>query len=233
MSAVKGVFRELRQAVLKGMGDTKVRLHQVTRNMDDHLDNVVRQVRDKDKFDDAPDMPKGSMRPKIADDALVPRRDCLGPDGKIDWSQAPEGGYTLDADGNAIKYDHVPQAGDRFDRYGDPNGRYVSPLPEDGPFSYDSRSLPYVENPNAYHAYEWVHSPADVRSVYDQLSPDVRNAVDDTLAKYDLDLSDLASVSRGEAAPIPAWGTSGGATQDLLPVSIDLLDKMGMIKEVR
>lgn len=62
-------------------------------------------------------------------------------------------------------HDHVPDAGDRFDRYGDANGRYVSPIPEDGPFSFDSRSLPYQENPNAYYQYEWTHSPADVESV--------------------------------------------------------------------
>ena len=99
-------------------------------------------------------------------------------------------------------------------------------------YTYDSRSLPYQENPNSYHAYEWTHSPADVESVYNRLDDDVRAAVDDTLAKYDLDLSDLSSVARGEVAPIPAWGTSGGATQDLLPVSVDLLDKMGMIREV-
>lgn len=232
MSAIKPVIRELREAVLKGMAHGKDRLHQLTDNVNSHLDDVVRQVRAQDTFTDAPDLPAPSRRRIPGDDTLVPRPECLDPDGDVDWSHAPHGGFTLDADGNPIKYDHVPQAGDRFDRYGDPGGRYVSPLTDDGPFSYDSRSLPYHENPNAYHAYEWAHSPADVRSVYEQLDPAVRTAVDDTLAKYDLDLSDLMSVARGEAAPIPAWGTSGGATQDLLPVSVDLLDKMGMIREV-
>lgn len=46
------------------------------------------------------------------------------------------------------------------------------------------------------------------------------------------DPSDLSHVSRGEAAPIPERGTAGGATQDLLPVSVDPLDNLGMIKEV-
>lgn len=230
MSAIKPVIRELREAVLSGMAHGKDRLHQLTDNINDHLDDIVRQVREQDKFDGESALPG---RPNGGDSTLIPRPECLGPDGDVDWSQAPGGGFVLDADGNPIKVDHVPNAGDRFDRYGDANGRYVSPVPEDGPFSYDSRSLPYHENPNSYHEYEWMHSPADVESVYNQLDDDVRTAVDDTLAKYDLDLSDLSSVARGEAAPIPSWGTPGGATQDLLPVSVDLLDKMGMIREVR
>ncbi|MCR2762628.1 hypothetical protein NQ152_03805 [Microbacterium sp. zg.B48] len=56
-SATKAVFRELRQAVLKGTAHSRDKLHHLADNMNDHLDNVVRQVRDKDKFDDAPDTP--------------------------------------------------------------------------------------------------------------------------------------------------------------------------------
>jgi hypothetical protein len=229
MSAIKPVIRELREAVLSGMAHGKDRLHQLTDNINDHLDDIVRQVRDQDRFDGDPGRPGDA----VPDGMLVPRPECLGSDGRIDWSRAPGGGYVLDADGNPIKFDHVPNAGDRFDRYGDPDGRYVSPIPEDGRYSYESRSLPYHENPGAYHEYEWLHSPADVESVYDQLDDDVRAVVDDTLAKYDLDLSDLSTVARGEVSAIPEWGTPGGATQDLLPVSVDLLDIMGMIGEVR
>ena len=52
MSAIKPVIRELSEAVLTRDGARKDRLHQLTDNMNDHLDDVVRQVRDKDKFDD-------------------------------------------------------------------------------------------------------------------------------------------------------------------------------------
>lgn len=228
MSSIKPVIRQLKEAILDGMVHARDKLHQLADNLNHHLDDVVRQVRDKDKFDDLPSSTGTRPRP---DSTLIPRDDCLGPDGRINWDAAPEGGFRLDADGRPIRTDHVPSAGDRFDRYGDPSGRYVSPIPDDGPFSYDSRSLPYHENANAYHSYEWARSPADVQSVYDGLGSDAREAVDDTLAKYDLELSDLSSVARGEAAPIPEWGTSGGATQDLLPVSVDLLIKMGMVRE--
>ncbi|MFS0732159.1 hypothetical protein ABC304_09140 [Microbacterium sp. 1P10UB] len=54
MSAIKSVIRELKDAVLKGMAHSKDRLHQVTDNVNTHLDDVVRQVRAQDTFTDAP-----------------------------------------------------------------------------------------------------------------------------------------------------------------------------------
>ncbi|MBT2484543.1 MULTISPECIES: DNA/RNA non-specific endonuclease [unclassified Microbacterium] len=51
MSVIKPIIRETKQAVLTGMAHSKDKLHQLTDNMNDHLDNVVKQVRDKDKFD--------------------------------------------------------------------------------------------------------------------------------------------------------------------------------------
>lgn len=53
MSAIKPVFRELREAVVHGMGHAQRRLHQVADNLDDHLDDVVKAVRDQDTYDDA------------------------------------------------------------------------------------------------------------------------------------------------------------------------------------
>nr|WP_315266867.1 hypothetical protein [Microbacterium lemovicicum] len=59
MSAIKPVIRELKDAVLKGMAHSKDKLHQVTDNVNTHLDDVVRQVRAQDTFTDRPDMPSG------------------------------------------------------------------------------------------------------------------------------------------------------------------------------
>lgn len=233
MSAIKPVIRELKQAVLKGAAHSKDKLHQVADRLTEHVDTVARAVRDKDRFDDAPST--STRRPDVhtPNDRMEPRPECLGPDGRIDWdTHAPHNGFVLDADGNPITQRHVPAAGDRFDRYGEPNGRFVSPIPEDGPFDYDSRSMPYRENPNAYHQYEWNHSPADVRAVYDGLDEPIRTDLDDAMDKYGLTLDDLTSVARGEAAAIPAWNLPGGATQDVLPLSVELLHTMGMIKEL-
>lgn len=54
MSAMKSAIRELRQAVLTGMTHSRDKLHQLADHLTDHLDNVVRQVRARDTFDDAP-----------------------------------------------------------------------------------------------------------------------------------------------------------------------------------
>lgn len=56
MSAIKPIIREVKQAALKGGAHARDRLHQLTDNMNDHLDNVVRQVRDIDRFDDSIDV---------------------------------------------------------------------------------------------------------------------------------------------------------------------------------
>lgn len=52
MSAVKPIFRELRQAVLRGSAHAKDRLHQLTDNLSDHTAAVSRGVRDEDVFRD-------------------------------------------------------------------------------------------------------------------------------------------------------------------------------------
>lgn len=54
MSAIKPIIREVKQAVLKGMAHSKDRLHQVTDNLNVHLDNVGMQIKNIDKYDGAP-----------------------------------------------------------------------------------------------------------------------------------------------------------------------------------
>lgn len=56
MSAIKPIIRELKQAALKGGVHARDRLHQLTDNVNDHLDNVVRQVRDTDRYDNSVDV---------------------------------------------------------------------------------------------------------------------------------------------------------------------------------
>ena len=51
MSALKPIFREVKQAALKGFGDAKVKLHHVADNMDNHLDTVVKKIKGQDTFD--------------------------------------------------------------------------------------------------------------------------------------------------------------------------------------
>ncbi|WP_243228601.1 polymorphic toxin type 15 domain-containing protein [Microbacterium sp. CIAB417] len=51
MSAIKPIIRELKQAALKGFAHADHKLHQLTANMDGHLDTVIREVRDRDNYD--------------------------------------------------------------------------------------------------------------------------------------------------------------------------------------
>ena len=55
MSVLKGILRDVKQAVLKGFSKTKNDLPRLADRMDDHIDRVIRGVRDEDVFD-APDL---------------------------------------------------------------------------------------------------------------------------------------------------------------------------------
>lgn len=52
MSTLKPILRELREAALKGGAHAKDKLHQLTDNLDGHLDTVIRRVRQSDVFDE-------------------------------------------------------------------------------------------------------------------------------------------------------------------------------------
>jgi hypothetical protein len=115
MSATKAVFRELKDAVLKGMAHGKDRLHQLTDNMNDHLDDIVRQVRDQDTFDGAPDTPAAPRpyNPVRGEDGRyqpgsLPSIDELraltrtAPDTAFYWSGRDANGVGVGPDGSGI-----------------------------------------------------------------------------------------------------------------------------------
>lgn len=51
MSAIKPIIREVKQSVLKGFAHAKDKLHGVADNLTQHVDDVARQVRGQDRFD--------------------------------------------------------------------------------------------------------------------------------------------------------------------------------------
>lgn len=161
-------------------------------------------------------------------DVQIPKGpDVLQPDGSIDWSQVPGDGYVLDASGEPIRQPHTPQVGDVLDRYGPPEGRYTSPVPENGPYTYDQRSLPYVENPAHYHRYEVVGDMSDLRSVYDRAPQHVK----DELLAGGLKPEYLGSQGyRGDIAP--GFGSTGGGVQVQLPLTAAQLITLGVLKEI-
>lgn len=161
-------------------------------------------------------------------DAQIPKGpEVLQPDGSIDWSQVPGDGYVLHTNGDPNRQPHTPQPGDVLDRYGPPDGRYTSPVPDDGPYTYDQRSLPYVENPAHYHRYEVVGNLSDLRGAYDSAPQHVK---DDLLAGG-LKTEYLDSQGyQGEIAP--GFGSIGGGVQVQLPLTAEQLMVLGVLKEI-
>lgn len=60
--------------------------------------------------------------------------------------------------------------GQVIDRYGSENGSYVCEVKNGVPQDYDSRALPYEENPEMYHQYEIVKDMDDFKSQIENLT---------------------------------------------------------------
>lgn len=58
MSKLKPIFESLHEAAVRGARRADLKLHQLADNHADQLDDWVKKIRDKDKFDDKPDAPK-------------------------------------------------------------------------------------------------------------------------------------------------------------------------------
>ena len=161
----------------------------------------------------------------------------LKADGTIDWKKlAPQNGYVLDASGNAIKKPYLPQIGKLLDRFGPPDGRFTCPVEDGTPYSYTQRSLPYVEDASQYHQYEVVGDIKNIKEYVDKCADlKVKAKIEDTVNKlYDGDYTKLAeSTSKGEVASIKSIGTEGGAEQVELPLTVDQLEKIGILKEIK
>ena len=146
----------------------------------------------------------------------------------VDWSEVPQRGYVLDAAGDAVRVPHVPATGSVIDRYGPPNGTFTSPVPDSGPYVYDQRSLPYVEDPGHYHQYEVVGDLGDLRPYYDAAPARVQQLVDRAVERGYFTWN--TSPMQGEIAP--GFGSAGGGQQIELPLPVSLLEALGLLKEI-
>ena len=157
----------------------------------------------------------------------------LNPNSSMNWNKAPEGGYKLKADGTAMKEEFVPKIGEIIDRYGNANGRYTSPIINGESFSYTERSLPYVEDLSNYHQYEVVGDFSKIEYYVKNCSDiKLKTQIDANVIKYyDGDYSKLISY-KGEIAGIKDWGTGGGIQYEF-PVTVDQLEKLGLLKEIK
>ncbi|MEY2195374.1 TNT domain-containing protein [Neobacillus sp. BF23-41] len=167
------------------------------------------------------------------EDIQIPKNPrVLNEDGSINWSEVPNGGYVLDADGNAIKEVYVPKPAEILDRYGPANGRYTSPVLEGKPFNYDQRSLPYLEDLSKYHQYEVT---GDFSKLEDYVSkcknPQLKLKIEaQVLRYYNGDYSKVVTHQGGIAE---GFGSSGGGIQNELPLPVGWLEELGLLKEVK
>jgi hypothetical protein len=168
--------------------------------------------------------PEGLQIPKSPDVLAVGVDESFG----VDWSEVPQRGYVLDSHGHAIRSEHVPAVGSVIDRYGPPNGTFTSPVPESGPYAYDQRSLPYVQDAGHYHQYEVVGDLADLRHAYRAAPPDVQAKIDWAIDNgyFTWDKKPM----QGEIAP--GFGGAGGGTQLELPLPVRVLEALGVLKEI-
>ncbi len=208
-----------------GAGDVNKLLKQSTCNTDDFYKYL-----NKINSDYADIYAKTGKWPS---DVQIPKSpDVLMTDGSIDWSKAPEGGYVLDSKGDAIKTLQVPSIGDIIDRNGPSSGRYVSPIVNNKPYSYDMRSLPYIEDSSSYHKYQVVGDLTKIK-VYVANCTDtkMKAQIDAYVTKYyNGDYSKL-NTYYGKIAKIEGWG-SGGGFQYEFPMKIEWLIQLGLLKEI-
>ena len=151
--------------------------------------------------------------------------------GRIDWAQVPNDGFKIDITGSPIKEPHFPKKGEQIDRYGPSDGRFTSPIVDGKPYSYDQRSLPYIEDVSKYHQYEIKSDFSDIQRYYEnstniQLKNDIKAYMD----VYGLTFEDLV-IQKGEIAP--GFGSLGGGIQYQLPLPTSMLEELGLLKELK
>ena len=100
-------------------------------------------------------------------------------------------------------------------------------------YSYAERSLPYVEDSANYHQYEVIGDFTKIEEYVNNCTNiKLKTQIEARVKKYYKgDYSRLISY-RGKAASVDGWGT-GGATQYELSLSVEQLEGIGQLKEIK
>ena len=166
------------------------------------------------------------------DDVLIPINEtALNQFGDYNWSLAKEGGYKLDSTGKAIKESYIPKIGEKIDRYGPENGRYVSPMVDGKSYAYNQRSLPYVEDVRQYHQYEVIGDFGNIQNCIDSLTDKTTKLKIEAYIKkyYNGDISKL-NVYKGDIAPVKEWNSINCGIQYEFPLPVDFLVELGLLR---
>ncbi|EUJ29155.1 hypothetical protein MFLO_11230 [Listeria floridensis FSL S10-1187] len=166
------------------------------------------------------------------EDIQIPKSsNVLSSEGRIDWKQVPNGGYMTTIDGKIMKEKHVPRIKDVLDRYGPADGTYTSPVKNGVKYSYDERSLPFLEDSSKYHQYEVVGDFSNVKSYIDNCTnQELKTKVEATVKKYMQGDYSKLQAEIGKIAP--GFDSSGGGLQIKLPLSVEQLEGLGLLKKI-
>lgn len=142
----------------------------------------------------------------------------------------------------------APQVGDRFDRVGAENGRYVAPIEGDTPQPVENRGLPYhftednITDEPSYHSYEVDRDFGQLQDAINEYNNPALTAEENEFMRgefqkeYDRNNwpSDEYTHEPGKTyyGDIAEAFDSGGGTQLELPMSVESLKELGMIHEV-
>lgn len=217
---------EATNGVLKTTGDllkettcSNDKLYQYLKSNDEYLKtNYANQYVDTGKWPNDIQIPKSS--------------DVLTSKGSIDWSQVPDSGYVLDSSGKAIKEIYFPKKGEVIDRYGPSNGTFTSPVIDGKPYSYDNRSLPYIDDLGKNHQYELTD---DLSKLSDNITnctnKDLVQDINDFMSYKKIKSYDDLISYKGEIAS--GFGVIGGGIQYQLPLPVDILEELGLLKIIK
>jgi predicted Fe-Mo cluster-binding NifX family protein len=223
ISKLDEALEAIESVSFSGLDDTRITT--MLKNIDDGAMSVSDKVTTKAKlFNKALD--DGVVLPDMQ---VVKSSSFVDEVGNVKWPD--KNGFVIDeVKGFPIMEEVNPKKGFVFDRYGSPDGRFVSPVENGVSVSYDQRSLPYIENPNAYHKYEVIKDFNELPdAIQNCTNPALKEKVIDYMSRYSIEFDDL-KIFKGEIAP--AFDATGGGTQLQFPLPVDFLNRLGIIKEL-
>ncbi|VEF08008.1 glycohydrolase toxin TNT-related protein [Streptococcus equi] len=220
-----------RQQLLKNLENS--RLARQSSRFDDYL---RREYQLKGRyFAERITMPDGSQAYMSADcfagvQVPVRSRTYVDTAGHIKWPNAD--GFVLDKNGIPVTVSANLKAGHIVDRYGEPYGRFTSPVENSEILPFNKRGLPYPKNFQKYHQYEVLEdlTEENIIKAFNNAPANIQESISDAMKNRGFTFSDLADNRRGKIARV--FG-NGGGVQIQFGSSLIYYEDLGLIREVK
>ena len=117
-------------------------------------------------------------------------------------------------------------------QYKSSNSTFTLPVMDGKPYNYNERSFPLVEDASKYHQYEFTD---DLSNLKDYITACKDTKVVESINEYMEykkieSYDDLKSYKGGIAS---GFGSEGGGIQYQLPLPVNILEQLGIIKQVK